>query len=80
MAIRDAFRNLFARSAQDDRVAMYVIREHERGRDLAEILEDRYVLNRCSKEQLGRLLERPEIVRALGETTVADARNTVDSR
>ena len=49
-------------------MAQYVIREHDRGRPLAEILEDRYVLNRLeSPEQRARLLDRPEIVQAVGE-------------
>lgn len=80
MAIGDFFKNLFARSNGDDRIAAYVIREHDRGRPLAEILEDRYVLNRCSPQQIGRLLEQPEVIRALGEDTVASARGTVQSR
>jgi hypothetical protein len=74
VALRDLFKNLFARSQRDDLVAQYVIREHQRGRALSEILEDRYVQNRLSKEQVSRLLDRPEVVRALGETTVASAR------
>jgi hypothetical protein len=69
--LRNPFSFLFTRSAKDERVAAYVIREHERGRPLAEILEDPYVRNRCSKHELARLLERPEIVRALGESAVA---------
>jgi len=44
---------------------MYVLREHERGRALDEILQDRYVQNRLSPEQQKRLLDRPEIVGAL---------------
>ena len=43
MAFRDMFSFLFQRSSAEERVAAYVIREHDRGRDLAEILEDRYV-------------------------------------
>jgi hypothetical protein len=74
MALRDLFKNLFARSQKDDLVAQYVIREHKRGRPLSEILEDRYVQNRLSKEQVSRLLDRPEVVRALGESTVESAR------
>jgi hypothetical protein len=69
--VRNPFSFLFARSAKEERIAAYVIREHERGRPLAEILEDPYVRNRCSRDELARLLERPEVVRALGETTVA---------
>ena len=78
MALRDLFQNpfsfLFARSSAEERVATYVIREHGRGRDLKDILEDRYVQNRLTKEQVLRLLDRPEVVRALGETTVQSAR------
>ena len=68
---RNPFSFLFARSSSEERVATYVIREHERGRSLAEILEDPYVRNRCSKEGLARLLDRPEVIRALGKTAVA---------
>ncbi len=77
MALRDLFKNLFARSQRDDLVAQYVIREHQRGRPLSEILEDRYVQNRLSKEQVSRLLDRPEVVRALGATTVESARSDI---
>ena len=60
--------------ANEERIAAYVIREHERGRALHDILEDPYLRNRCTPEQLARLLDRPEIVHALGESTVAAAR------
>ena len=46
MAFKDLFSFLFQRSGAEERVAQYVIREHERGRALAEILEDKYVVNR----------------------------------
>ena len=61
MAFRNLFSFLFQRSSAEERVAAYVIREHDRGRDLAEILEDRYVQNRLSPDQRARLLDRPEI-------------------
>jgi hypothetical protein len=48
-----------------------VIREHERGRPLAEILEDPYVRNRATPQELARLLDRPEVIRALGTGVVA---------
>ena len=41
MAFRNLFSFLFQRSSAEERVAAYVIREHDRGRNLAEILEDR---------------------------------------
>jgi hypothetical protein len=77
MAIRDMFSFLFQRSSAEERVAAYVIREHERGRDLAQILEDRYVQNRLTPTQRSRLLDRPEVIKALGDDTVADARQSV---
>jgi hypothetical protein len=77
MAIRDMFSFLFQRSSAEERVAAYVIREHERGRDLAQILEDRYVQNRLTPTQRSRLLDRPEVIKALGDDTVASARPSV---
>jgi hypothetical protein len=74
MAIRDLFSFLFQRSSAEERVAAYVIREHDRGRDLAQILEDRYVQNRLTPDQRSRLLDRPEVIKALGEDTVVSAR------
>jgi len=68
--LRNPFSFLFAGSAKEERIAAYVIREHERGRPLSEILEDPYVRNRYSKDELARMLERPEVVRALGKTVV----------
>jgi hypothetical protein len=75
MAFRDLFSFLFQRSSAEERVAAYVIREHDRGRDLAQILEDRYVQNRLTPDQRLRLLDRPEVVRAIGagEREVAEA-------
>ena len=79
MAFRDLFSFLFQRSSAEERVAAYVIREHERGRDLAQILEDRYVQNRLTPDQRARLLDRPEVIRAIGDVTVANARDTITS-
>ena len=62
---KNLFSFLFQRSTTEERVAMYVLREHERGRALDEILQDRYVQNRLSAEQQRRLLDRPEIVGAV---------------
>ncbi|MGZ4256438.1 MAG: hypothetical protein ACXVRE_01580 [Gaiellaceae bacterium] len=72
--LRSPFSFLFTRSSNEERIAAYVIREHERGRPLHDILEDPYLRNRCTPEELARLLDRPEIVHALGESTVAAAR------
>jgi hypothetical protein len=75
--LRNPFSFLFARSSQEERVAAYVIREHERGRSLAEILEDPYVRNRLTPTQRSRLLDRPDIIRAVGDDTVEATRSSL---
>ena len=75
MAFKDLFSFLSQRSSQEDRVAQYVIREHDRGRSLHDILEDKYVTNRLeSREQRARLLDRPEIIHAVGGDMTEAAR------
>ena len=64
--LRNPFSFLFTRSSAEDRVAAYVIREHERGRDVDEIMDDPYVRNRLTETQRARLLDRPELIEALG--------------
>jgi hypothetical protein len=76
---RNPFSFLFTRSSAEDRVCAYVIREHERGRGLHEILDDRYVQNRLTPQQQARLLERPEIVHAIGDASVEQARRQLQS-
>jgi hypothetical protein len=71
---KSPFSFLFTGSSHEDRVAAYVIREHERGRALAEILEDPYVRNRCTPQEIERLLDRPELIRALGDDVVSGVR------
>jgi hypothetical protein len=73
-AIRGAFSFLSARSQAEERIAQYIIREHHRGRPLAEILNDHYVTNRMTPEQVKRLLDRPEVVHELGDDLIIDAR------
>ena len=74
--LRSPFSFLFARSSTEERVAAYVIREHGRGRSLGEILDDRYVQNRLTPQQRLRLLDRPEIIRAVGDDVVEHVRST----
>ena len=66
--LRNPFSFLFARSSAEDRVVAYVIREHERGRDVDEIMDDPYVRNRLTETQRARLLDRPELIEALGRS------------
>ncbi len=67
MGFKDLFSFLGQGSSKEERVAQYVIREHDRGRALNDILKDKYVVNRLqSPEQRARLLDRPEIMQAIG--------------
>jgi hypothetical protein len=70
-------RSFFGSSRRENFLARYVLREHARGRSLAEILEDSYVRNRSTPEERARLLDLPEVVAALGEHALADLRRTV---
>jgi hypothetical protein len=78
--LRSPFAFLFARSSNEERIASYVVREHERGRTLLEILEDPYIKNRLTPEQTKRLLDRPEIVQAIGNDTVESTRRAVSGQ
>jgi hypothetical protein len=79
MALKDLFSFLFQRSTAEERVAQYVVREHDRGRSLAEILEDKYVVNRLSPDQRRRLLDRPEVLHAGGADTVESTKTSLGS-
>lgn len=74
-AIKGAFSFLGSRSQTEERIAQYVIREHHRGRPVHDILEDHYVTNRCTPEQIRRLLDRPDVLHALGENLVSDTKS-----
>jgi hypothetical protein len=78
--VKGPFAFLFARPSQEERVAAYVIREHELGRSLDEILADRYVQNRLTPLEQQRLLDRPEVIRALGDDMIADAKRNLPTR
>jgi hypothetical protein len=65
--LQGVFSFLGATSTREDRVAAYVIREHDRGRSLTDILEDPYIRNRCSPHEVARLLDRPDVLKAIGD-------------
>jgi hypothetical protein len=64
---KNPFGSLFARSSREDQLAAYVIREHGLGRSITEIMDDPYLRNRSSPEDRRRLLERPDVIRAVGD-------------
>jgi hypothetical protein len=63
--------------SKEDALAAYIVREHRLGRSLEDILDDPYLKNRSTEEQRLRLLERPEVIRAVGEDTAAMAAERV---
>jgi hypothetical protein len=71
---KNPFAFLFARSKREDFLARYVLREHRRGRRISEILDDAYVRNRSTPQQRSRLLERPEVIAAIGDQAVKELR------
>jgi hypothetical protein len=75
--LRNPFSFLFAKSSTEERVAAYLLREHRRGRRVDEILRDRYVQNRLTPQQQARLLDRADVIHALGEHDLDVARQSV---
>jgi hypothetical protein len=60
--------SIFAgRSRAEEYLARYVVRECRRGRSLQDVLEDPYVKNRATPAERARLLDRPEVVAAVGD-------------
>jgi hypothetical protein len=78
--LRNPFSFLFAKTSMEEQVVAYLTREHARGRRASEILEDRYIQNRLTPQQQARLLDRPEVVHALGEQDVDAARRALEAR
>ena len=78
--VRNPFSFLFARSSAEEQVVAYLTREHRRGRSVEDILADRYVQNRMTRDQQMRLLDRPELVKTLGEQDIDAAREAFKSR
>jgi hypothetical protein len=71
---KNLFSFLFSRGSAEEHVARYVIREHDRGRSLNDILEDKYVQNRLTPEQQRRLLDRPEVIESFSGDAVESAK------
>lgn len=74
---RNPFASVFGRSRADDLLVRYVLREHACGRPVAEVLDDPYVRNRSTPDERRRLLDRPEVVRVLGENTLEELRQAL---
>lgn len=78
--LKNPFSFLFTKTSMEEQVIAYLTREHARGRRASEILQDRYIQNRLTPEQQARLLDRPDVVHALGEQDVDSARQSLPSQ
>ena len=76
-SFKNMFSFLFQRSSAEEHVARYVIREHDGGRTLDEILKDKYVQNRLTPEQQRRLLDRPEVIEAISGDMLEAAKTSI---
>ena len=76
-SFKNMFSFLFQRSSAEEHVARYVIREHDGGRTLDEILKDKYVQNRLTPEQQRRLLDRPEVIEAISGDMLEAAKTAI---
>jgi len=78
-AILNPFKSLFSPTRREQYVEHYVLRELRKGRAFAEILEDPYVLAWSTADERARLLERPDVVAAVGANAIADLRASLHS-
>jgi hypothetical protein len=74
---RNPFKSLLGKTRREQYVERYVLREHRKGRPFAEILEDPYVRAWSTPDERARLLERPNVVAAVGANAIADLRATL---
>jgi hypothetical protein len=65
--------------AVEDALVRYVVRELDSGRPLADVLTDAYVTNRSGTVDPRRLLDRREVIDAVGEDIVEDLRGKLGS-
>ena len=78
-SFKNVFSFLFQKNSAEEHVARYVVREHDGGRSLDEILKDKYVQNRLTPEQQRRLLDRPEVIEAISGDTLDAAKSAIAS-
>jgi hypothetical protein len=60
------------RPFREQRIAAYVVREHRRGRTLAEILDDRSLDRLGTRELRWRVVTDPRTIARLGHDAIAD--------
>ena len=79
LRLSNPFSFLFVSSKRERYLGEYISRECARGRSLDDVLSDPYVRNRSTPEERARVLERPEVVEAVGEHAVAEMKRSLES-
>jgi hypothetical protein len=72
---RNPFASFSGATKREQYLERYVLREHKRGRAFAEILDDAYIRNRSTPAERARLLERLDVVAAIGEHSLRELRS-----
>jgi hypothetical protein len=65
--------------ATEDAMVRYVIREIAADRPLAEVMQDAYITNRAGQVDARRLLDRREVIEAVGEDVAESLRAKLGS-
>ena len=65
----------FFGSRKEALLVNHVLREIETGRDLADVLSDAFITNRCDSLEVRALLDNAEISRAVGDEAVSRIRS-----
>ena len=73
-------RFLFSRPQREELAAEHVVREHHRGRVLDDILHDPYLTDPYTRRLMERVLERPDVVRAVADDMAAAHLQNADPR
>lgn len=63
----------------EERIINYIVREVRMGRKLSAVLQDPYIKNRLTQQQIDDILESPEVLEAI-EQELAQAFETKDFR
>ena len=80
MSLQDEIRRLInTESAKHKRLIEFVVRQLHAGRDLADVLDDPYVVNRSGVVDRRALLEEPEVIEAASDAALADMRAKLEA-
>ena len=80
MGIHEEVRKLVnTESAKHKRLIEYVVRQLHSGRNLKQVLEDPYVVNRITLVERRALLEEPEVIEAASDDVLNTMRSQLEA-